>query len=131
VGDPVPDDIAVEAHHSVLITEGNYVSHKALVSIAPDPRCLAAEPSGMVCAQVLLAAEPWRRLRQEGVLDDTWFVDCPLEDAMRRVLKRQTGNGLAAEVSQWRIAANDLPNAEQVQTTRRHAALIIPNLPLC
>ncbi len=43
----------------------------------------------------------------------------------------QTGNGLAAEVSRWRIAANDRPNAEQIETTRCRAALVVPgNLPL-
>ncbi|EFN54119.1 hypothetical protein CHLNCDRAFT_135485 [Chlorella variabilis] len=99
VGDPRPGDIAVEAHHAVVVSEGNYL---------------------------LLAAEPWWRLRQ--LFDDTWFIDCQLDVAMQRVFERQTGNGVAAEVSRWRIAANDRPNAEQVETTRGRAALVVPTL---
>ena len=39
--------------------------------------------------------------------DDTWYVDCCVDEAMRRVFRRQTGNGVAAQTSRWRIAAND------------------------
>ncbi|KAL4429348.1 hypothetical protein ABPG77_005122 [Micractinium sp. CCAP 211/92] len=102
VGDPRPADIAVEPHHRVVLSEGNYL---------------------------LLPAEPWWQLQE--LLDDTWYIDCCLEEAMGRVFARQTGNGLAAEVSRWRIAANDRPNAEQIETTRCRAALVVPgNLPL-
>lgn len=97
----MPDDIAVLREHAVVVSEGNYV---------------------------LLGAEPWWRLR--ALLDDAWFVDCGVEAAMARVFQRQTGNGVAPDVSRWRIAANDRPNAEQVACTRRHAALVVPSLPL-
>lgn len=101
MGDPVPDDIAVLREHVVVVSEGNYV---------------------------LLSAEPWSRLR--ALLDDAWFVECDVDEAMQRVFQRQTGNGVAPDVSRWRVAANDRPNAEQVEATRRHAALVVPTLPL-
>lgn len=49
---------------------------------------------------------------------------------MQRVYARQTGHGVAPEVSLWRVAANDRPNAEQVATTRGRASLVVPTLPL-
>ena len=59
-----------------------------------------------------------------------WFIDCEVDTAMQRVFERQTGNGLAPEVSRWRIAANDRPNAEQIATTASTATLLVPTLPL-
>lgn len=47
---------------------------------------------------VLLDDEPWRQLRAQGLLDEAWFVECPLDTAMERVFQRQTGIGLAPEV---------------------------------
>ncbi|PSC71182.1 uridine kinase [Micractinium conductrix] len=113
VGDPRPAGVAVQRHHRVVLSEGNYL---------------------------LLGAEPWWRLGE--LWDDTWYVDCCVDEAMRRVFRRQTGNGVAAQTSRWRIAANDRqvwggwgavlegwdegPNAEQIATTRGRAALVVP-----
>jgi pantothenate kinase len=36
---------------------------------------------------LLLPEEPWRQLR--ALFDEAWFVDCPLDVAMLRVLRRQ------------------------------------------
>ena len=80
------------------------------------------------CCPPAQGAEPWWQLRE--LLDEAWFVHCDVEEAMRRVYARQTGHGVAPEVSRWRVAANDRPNAEQVHTTARHATLLVPTLPL-
>lgn len=74
------------------------------------------------------SAEPWWQLRE--LLDEAWFVHCDVEEAMQRVYQRQTGHGVAPEVSRWRVEANDRPNAEQVAGTARHASLVVPTLPL-
>ena len=50
---------------------------------------------------------------------------------MQRVYRRQTGNGQAPEVSLGRIAKNDRPNAELVETSKVWADLIVPSLPFC
>ncbi|KAI3435982.1 hypothetical protein D9Q98_002040 [Chlorella vulgaris] len=101
VGDPRPGMIEVDEQHQVLVAEGNYL---------------------------LLAAEPWCHL--QPLWDDTWYIDCEVDVAMQRVFERQTGNGVAAEVSRRRVATNDRPNAELVVTTKDRAAVLVPTLPL-
>eukprot|EP00873_Tetraselmis_striata_P016057 jgi/Tetstr1/436321/TSEL_025159.t1 len=100
-GDPVEDDIHVEQHHRIVIVEGNYL---------------------------LLDLPPWDQLRP--LFDETWFVGTNLDVAMDRVYTRQTGNGVAPEVSRGRVDGNDRPNGELVMETRRNADIVIPELPL-
>jgi pantothenate kinase len=106
VGDPKPDAIKILPQHKIVISEGNYL---------------------------LLDEEPWRRLwREENekkILDDSWYVDCDLDVAMQRVFERQTGNGVAAEVSRGRIQGNDRPNGELIETTKQRATVVVPSLP--
>ena len=102
MGDPAPAAIPVlPGHHRVVLSEGNYL---------------------------LLAAEPWWRLGE--LFDDTWYINCPLEVAMDRVVQRQIGNGKPEEVARRRVDTNDRPNAQQVETTQGRAALVVPSLPL-
>jgi pantothenate kinase len=103
VGDPVPDNITVGPQHGIVLSEGNYL---------------------------LLEMEPWAQLAQR-VFDDTWFVECEVDEAMTRVFERQTGHGVAAEVSQRRIATNDRPNARQIMLTKHRAKILVPSLPFC
>ncbi|GLI67734.1 hypothetical protein VaNZ11_011936 [Volvox africanus] len=97
VGDPVEDDIHVAADTAVVLVEGNYL---------------------------LLDQEPWRKLRD--LFDETWFVSCPLDLVHKRLFERQTGIGLAPEVSLERIRTNDLPNAELVAACAGAASVVIP-----
>lgn len=102
VGDPAPDAIRITPKHKIIISEGNYL---------------------------LLDEHPWDLLVSEGILDDTWYVDCNLDTAMQRVFERQTGNGVAPEVSKGRIAGNDRPNGELIELTKNRAALLVPSIP--
>lgn len=65
------------------------------------------------------------------MLDEAWYIDSDLEEAMERVFVRQTGNGAPPEVAQSRIDTNDRPNALQISATKERAHLVIPALPLC
>ncbi|EFJ45838.1 hypothetical protein VOLCADRAFT_105729 [Volvox carteri f. nagariensis] len=96
VGDPREGDIVVEADTAVVLVEGR------------------RGPAGVGRAgnYLLLDQEPWRQLRE--LFDETWFVSCPLDLVRQRLYDRQTGIGLAPEVSLERIRTNDLPNAELV-----------------
>jgi pantothenate kinase len=77
---------------------------------------------------VLLGIEPWSALITEGLFDDTWFVDVDLDVAMGRVFERQTGHGVAPDVSRRRIATNDRPNGELVnEQSRARAAVLVPS----
>ena len=74
--------------------------------------------------------EPWSRLIEERLFDDTWFIDCDIDEAMRRVYERQVANGKPPEVVSHRIETNDRPNAELVEATKQRARLVLPSLPL-
>lgn len=100
VGDPVEDDIRVEARHEVVLVEGNYL---------------------------LLDLEPWDQLA--GLFDDTWFIDCDIDTAMQRVYERQVGDGRQPEVVRGRIADNDRPNAELIMLHKQRARVIVPSVP--
>ncbi|KAK9907927.1 hypothetical protein WJX75_000079 [Coccomyxa subellipsoidea] len=101
LGDPVAGDIKVCKEHRVVLVEGNYL---------------------------LLDKAPWTEIR--NIADETWFVDCSVEVAMQRVLRRQTGNGVAPEVARKRVVTNDLPNALQIAATKDRADLVLPALPM-
>jgi hypothetical protein len=49
---------------------------------------------------------------------------------MARVFARQTGNGVAPDVSRRRIRENDGPNFQAVAATRGAADIVVPHLPL-
>lgn len=100
VGDPVEGDIKVTGDNMVVMVEGNYL---------------------------LLEEGPWVELR--SLLDEAWYVDCCLEEAMGRVFQRQTGIGLTPDESRQRIAGNDRPNAELIARTKGRASLLVPSLP--
>jgi pantothenate kinase len=74
---------------------------------------------------LFLDDHPWTQLRP--LFDETVFVDCPIDVAMRRVTARQLAIGLAPEVSAARVAGNDRPNAEMVAATAGVARLIVPS----
>ena len=72
-----------------------------------------------------LDEEPWLQLRD--MLDDKWFVDCPIDLAMQRVFERQKALGLDPSVSKARIAGNDEPNGKLVNSTRVVADVLVPS----
>eukprot|EP00192_Tetraselmis_astigmatica_P018530 CAMPEP_0117667392 /NCGR_PEP_ID=MMETSP0804-20121206/10937_1 /TAXON_ID=1074897 /ORGANISM="Tetraselmis astigmatica, Strain CCMP880" /LENGTH=235 /DNA_ID=CAMNT_0005475105 /DNA_START=308 /DNA_END=1016 /DNA_ORIENTATION=- len=101
VGDPIEDDIQVTTSQPLILVEGNYL---------------------------LLDIAPWDSLVH--VFDETWYVDTSVDEAMRRIFKRQTSIGLEPHESQTRIDTNDRPNALLVYDTKGRADLVIPPLPL-
>lgn len=100
VGDPVSDNIVVTAEHKVVLIEGNYL---------------------------LLDIAPWDRIK--GLLDFTYFIDCPLEVVEKRILKRHMEvNGNTAERALERVTVNDSPNAQLVLASKHRADAIIQSV---
>lgn len=111
VKDPVADAIEIPAEARVVFVEGNYL---------------------------LLDEQPWAQLWRGGergggdpqapLLDETWFVDAPLEAAMAHIFARQTsaGVGLSPEESRRRVEQNDAPNARLVVGCRARATVLVP-----
>jgi pantothenate kinase len=87
VGDPV-EDVTVLTNEipRIVMVEGNYL---------------------------LLDDEPWCRLREQ-VFDETWFLDVPVAECMRRIYQRHLTTGQTAEGAQRRVATNDSINADLV-----------------
>ena len=77
----------------------------------------------------LLDEEPWRAMKD--IVNESWYIDSDVEEAMERVYARQTGNGVPPEVARKRIDTNDRLNALQISATKERATLVIPALPLC
>ena len=62
---------------------------------------------------------PWSEL--PGLFDQTWYLQCSLSIAMRRVFKRQTSQGVPPAASKLRIQGNDRQNALEIARTQRRA----------
>ena len=58
-------------------------------------------------------------------MDDTWFLDVDIEDAMAQVSSRHLANGFSQEGMERRIKENDRVNAELVLQSRKNARLIV------
>lgn len=84
----------VDAGHSIIITEGNYL---------------------------LLDQAPWNDL--EDLFDLTIWVTAPTDEIERRILQRWADHGLDPEAAQHRAETNDLPNARLVIANSRPATL--------
>lgn len=84
IGDPVPDDVQIKPTHRVVLVEGLYL---------------------------LLKAPPWNQIAP--LCDESWYIDCSLEESGRRVAKRHVQTGLAKDLeggkSRWE--SNDRLNA--------------------
>lgn len=70
--------------------------------------------------------QPWSQLHD--LLDERWFIDVDLEEAMGRVKARQVGNGAPVEVAEKRVATNDRPNAELILGSRHRADVLVPSI---
>ena len=98
-GDPVDGAVCIEKHHSIVVVEGLYL---------------------------LLDIAHWDKLKD--ICDETWFIDCDIDESMRRVYNRQTRNGAPPRVARHRIETNDRLNALQVQETAMVADVLVPSL---
>ena len=100
-GDPVENDILVEyKRHKIILVEGNYL---------------------------FLPEQPWSRLLDETCFDEAWYVNCPVDEATKRVIDRHVRTGKTKETAELRAYSNDLANAKLVDANKRFADVMIPN----
>ena len=100
-GDPVENDILVEyKRHKIILVEGNYL---------------------------FLPEQPWSRLLDETCFDEAWYVNCPVDEATKRVIDRHIRTGKTKETAELRVYSNDLVNAKLVDANKRFADVMIPN----
>lgn len=94
VDEPVAAEIAVEPHHRVVVTEGNYL---------------------------LVDTEPWPGVRE--ALDEVWFCTTPHRERHRRLVDRHTRHGRSHEAATAWAVQVDGANAELIEATRARADL--------
>ncbi len=94
--EPIANAIAIEPHHTTIITEGNYLLH-------PDGE--------------------WAKIRP--LLDECWYVDCEYSSRIVRLIARHIEHGrTAAEAAAW-VHDVDEPNARLIRTSREKADVVI------
>eukprot|EP00029_Vermamoeba_vermiformis_P001186 TRINITY_DN11351_c0_g1_i1.p1 TRINITY_DN11351_c0_g1~~TRINITY_DN11351_c0_g1_i1.p1 ORF type:complete len:236 (+),score=38.48 TRINITY_DN11351_c0_g1_i1:40-708(+) len=94
VKDPKENDIVVAPENKIIIVEGNYL---------------------------FLEEKTWNNITD--LFDERWFVDCDIDEAMKRVFVRHVKHiGFSEEVSKQRIAGNDRPNAVMIVEKGRNRA---------
>lgn len=99
--DPVENDILIDKNTKIVILEGNYVSLKDLY---------------------------WNEIGE--YVDESWFIDIPLDLARDRLIKRHVETGVTDDMAQAieRVDGTDLLNAEYiVQNSKDTDVFIITN----
>lgn len=95
--EPIGSDIAVPRSARVVIAEGNYL---------------------------LVDDEPWSNLRE--LFAETWFVDTPDDERLRRLIERHVKFGMQRERAVAWATGPDSVNAGMVQLTRSRADHRVP-----
>ena len=94
--EPIAGAIAVEAHHTTVITEGNYL---------------------------LLDDGGWERVRP--LLTECWFVECDEGGARHAVDRAARGaRSIARRGRRW-VEHTDEPNARLIEATRPRADRVV------
>lgn len=96
VEEPIANAIAVEPHHTRVITEGNYLLHDA---------------------------DGWEQVRP--LLDECWYVDCEYPTRIVRLIARHIDHGrTGAEAAAW-VHDVDEPNARLIRSGLETADVVI------
>ncbi len=96
VGDPVTDAICINPGVKLIIVEGLYLLHRE---------------------------HGWNL---NGLLDECWYLDTPMNVAMERLVKRHMASwGFSREQALARLVMNDRLNADIVQQSRARADYLV------
>jgi pantothenate kinase len=94
--EPVPNAGLVEAFHTIVVVEGNYL---------------------------LLDVDPWRQFRE--LFDLRVFISAPQETLMSSLMERHQRGGKTPEVTARQVREVDLPNARRVAPSAVYAHVLI------
>jgi pantothenate kinase len=96
IDEPTPDAFFVEAQHSIVVVEGNYL-------LVPDP--------------------PWSRVRE--LLDEVWYLDVDVDTIIPRLIERHILGGRTPEAAREKMESTDLRNARLIEKTRPYAHRVV------
>ncbi len=94
--EPIAGAIAVEAHHTTVITEGNYL---------------------------LLESGGWERVRP--LLTECWYVECDEVERITRLVERHVAHGRSPDAARRWVEHTDEPNARLIEATRARADRVV------
>ena len=99
--EPIANALAIEQHHTTVITEGNYL---------------------------LRIEGGWQRVRP--LLDECWYVECDETARMARLVARHIAHGRTTGQAEAWVLAVDEPNAQLIRITKPYADRIVqPDTP--
>jgi len=90
--EPIAGAIAVEPHHTTVITEGNYL---------------------------LVDCGGWERVRP--LLTECWYVECDAAERVTRLVARHVAHGRSPDAARRWVDHTDEPNARLIESTRARA----------
>jgi pantothenate kinase len=96
IEEPIAGAIAVEAHHTTVITEGNYL---------------------------LVDRDGWERVRP--LLTECWFVECDEAERIARLVARHVAHGRSPDAARRWVEHTDEPNARLIESTRARADRVV------
>jgi len=129
-----PETFDVAGFHHLL---GRIVAREADIAIPVFDRSIeiaragaAIVPAGMkiILAEgnyLLLDEPPWTGLAP--LFDLTVWLDVPLEELERRLIRRWLKHGFAGGAARQKALSNDIPNAERVAAGSRPADFVLRN----
>lgn len=92
----IPDGIAIEPEHRLLVVEGNYL---------------------------LLDKEPWNSIRD--LLDEAWFLHADLNTILPRLVERHREGGRTESGIKTKMESTDIPNAHLIDKTKAFAHRVL------
>lgn len=92
----IEDAIEIARDVKVIVTEGNYL---------------------------LLEQGQWRQIAE--LLDDSWFLDTPIETIRPRLIARHLEGGRSLEAAIAKMESTDLPNALLIEESRKRAGALV------
>lgn len=92
----IADAIEIGADVKVIVTEGNYL---------------------------LLEQDRWYQIAE--LLDDSWFLDTPIDTIRPRLVARHLEGGRSLEAAIAKVESTDLPNALLIENSRKRARALV------
>lgn len=90
----------------------------AAIEVSPKARLVVTEGN-----YLLLPLDPWPRVR--ALLAETWYVDLPAPERVRRLVARHVSSGKSPEAARAWVERVDEANARLVEATRELADLVV------
>ncbi|CAM5377090.1 hypothetical protein SALBM135S_06871 [Streptomyces alboniger] len=107
--------------HDIYVPDYDRTLHEPIAArhrVAPAARLVITEGNYLACD-----LPGWRAAH--ALMAECWYLECPADERLRRLTRRQLAGGRTADEAAAWIAGNDGPNGELVETSRRRCGRIL------